>query len=107
MLKLYRFSEGGSFMPIYEYKCSTCDMSFEERQGFDADPVCACPQCQNEARRQFRPAPIIFKGSGFYVTDYPSGASSTLKSSTEETKSEPVAAATSETNSTSSTSTDE
>lgn len=76
-------------MPIYEYKCTTCDFSFERKQSFDAATVCACPQCQNEARRLFRPAPIIFKGSGFYVTDYASGSSSTLKnSSSEESKSD-------------------
>lgn len=79
-------------MPIYEYKCTTCDFSFERKQSFDAAAVCACPQCQHEARRLFRPAPIIFKGSGFYVTDYPSGSSSTLKNnSSEESKSEPAA----------------
>lgn len=80
-------------MPIYEYKCTTCDFSFERKQSFDAASVCSCPQCQNEARRLFKPAPIIFKGSGFYVTDYPSGSSSTLKSSSEGPKAEPVAAA--------------
>lgn len=79
-------------MPIYEYKCTTCDFSFERKQSFDAATVCACPQCQNEARRLFRPAPIIFKGSGFYVTDYPSGSSSTLKSNnSDESKSDTAA----------------
>ena len=71
-------------MPIYEYKCSTCDFSFEERQGFDADTICVCPQCQNTARRLFRPAPIIFKGKGFYVTDYPSGSATVSQTRAEE-----------------------
>ena len=71
-------------MPIYEYKCTSCDYSFEERQGFDAEPVCVCPQCQNSARRLFRPAPIIFKGKGFYVTDYPNGSASTSQNTSEE-----------------------
>ncbi len=57
-------------MPIYEYQCTACDHSFELRQGFDSDPVCDCPQCDSQSRRLFKPAPIIFKGSGFYVTDY-------------------------------------
>lgn len=57
-------------MPIYEYQCTACNHSFEQKQGFDADPICSCPICNNQARRLFRPAPIIFKGSGFYVTDY-------------------------------------
>lgn len=94
-------------MPIYEYKCTSCDFSFEQRQGFDAEAICACPQCQNDARRQFRPAPIIFKGSGFYVTDHPSRSSSTLKNHTSEETSEPVAAASSEAKSKPSTSTDD
>lgn len=56
-------------MPIYEYECCRCDHRFEERQGFDDKPVALCPRCQNKARRILRPVPIIFKGSGFYVTD--------------------------------------
>lgn len=57
-------------MPIYEYQCTSCEHCFEQKQGFDADPISICPLCQSPARRLFRPAPIIFKGSGFYVTDY-------------------------------------
>ncbi|MFA4835081.1 MAG: zinc ribbon domain-containing protein [Dehalococcoidia bacterium] len=74
-------------MPIYEYKCTSCNFSFEERQGFDAAPLCVCPKCRNEARRLFKPAPIIFKGKGFYVTDYPSSSASaaTARSKSEET----------------------
>lgn len=71
-------------MPIYEYQCTACDHSFEQRQGFDADPICACPQCENQARRLFQPAPIIFKGSGFYVTDYNGKSPSATHSSSEE-----------------------
>ena len=71
-------------MPTYEYKCTSCNFSFEERQGFDAEPVCICPRCQNEARRLFRPTPIIFKGKGFYVTDYPHGSSGTSQRRPEE-----------------------
>ena len=77
-------------MPIYEYKCASCNFSFEERQGFDAEPVCVCPKCQGEARRLFRPAPIIFKGSGFYVTDHngKSPSASGNGNGSEETKAE-------------------
>lgn len=57
-------------MPVYEYQCTNCDHSFELKQSFDAEPICSCPACSNEAKRLFKPAPIIFKGSGFYVTDY-------------------------------------
>ncbi len=71
-------------MPIYEYQCTSCDCSFERRQGFDAEPVCSCPRCQSEAKRLFQPAPIIFKGKGFYVTDYPSSSSTSARSKSEE-----------------------
>ena len=56
-------------MPIYEYKCDSCSFRFEKRQGFDDEPVAICPRCERLAHRVFHPAPVIFKGSGFYVTD--------------------------------------
>lgn len=57
-------------MPIYDYRCSSCGFKFELRQGFNAEPVETCPKCQGEANRQFHPATVIYKGSGFYTTDY-------------------------------------
>ena len=56
-------------MPIYEYECSLCHFHFERRQRFDEEPVAMCPECQGKARRVIHSIPIIFKGSGFYVTD--------------------------------------
>ncbi len=57
-------------MPIYEYECESCKHCFEKRQGFHDEPAAQCPQCQGQARRVIRSVPIIFKGSGFYVTDH-------------------------------------
>jgi putative FmdB family regulatory protein len=57
-------------MPIYEYECLLCGVHFELKQGFAEPPVDTCPHCQGKARRVFQPAPVIFKGSGFYITDY-------------------------------------
>ena len=58
-------------MPLYEYVCDSCRHTFEVRQGFNDEPVCVCPKCSKKrVRRVISPAPIIFKGSGFYVTDY-------------------------------------
>ncbi len=57
-------------MPIYDYLCAACDHQFELRQGFDADPVETCPKCQGQARRRFHSVTVIYKGSGFYTTDY-------------------------------------
>ena len=56
-------------MPIYEYECNSCHYRFDKRQGFNDAPLAECPKCQGTGRRVFYPAPIIFKGSGFYVTD--------------------------------------
>ena len=56
-------------MPIYEYECSVCQCRFERKQGFDAEPVAMCPECQGKARRVINSIPVIFKGSGFYITD--------------------------------------
>ncbi len=57
-------------MPIYEYECGHCRYHFELKQGFHDEPQAECPQCSKIARRVFLPTPIIFKGSGFYVTDH-------------------------------------
>ena len=56
-------------MPVYEYECGHCRCRFEMRQGFDDEPQAMCPQCQGRARRVFHSTPVIFKGSGFYITD--------------------------------------
>ncbi len=78
-------------MPIYEYECIHCGHRFELKQGFHDKPQAECPQCKKKAKRVFHPAPIIFKGSGFYVTDHRKGGeTSTGKESpgTEKTKTE-------------------
>lgn len=57
-------------MPIYEYKCGRCSYQFELRRGFGEDNgIAPCPVCQGKSLRIFSPVPIIFKGSGFYITD--------------------------------------
>ena len=56
-------------MPTYEYECEKCKIRFEKKQSFQDDPIAICPECKGKVRRVFQPAPIIFKGSGFYVTD--------------------------------------
>ena len=59
-------------MPTYEYKCSACDHVFEKFQSITAAPIKKCPQCgKNKAKRLISMgAGMIFKGSGFYITDY-------------------------------------
>ncbi len=57
-------------MPVYDYECASCSFKFEVRRGFNDSSDVSCPQCSSPARRVFHPVPIIFKGSGFYVTDH-------------------------------------
>ncbi len=56
-------------MPIYVYRCSSCDNRYETREGFEAPSTQSCPSCGAVARRVLFAPPIVFKGSGFYVTD--------------------------------------
>jgi putative FmdB family regulatory protein len=59
-------------MPTYEYACRKCDHQFEVFQSIKDDPLSQCPSCGDEALRRLigTGAGIIFKGSGFYETDY-------------------------------------
>jgi putative FmdB family regulatory protein len=55
-------------MPTYEYECPN-GHRYEKREGFDAPSTQKCPTCKKTARRVLFAPPIVFKGSGFYVTD--------------------------------------
>ena len=58
-------------MPTYEYKCRECQHEFEEFQSISAEPVKICPECQGQVERIISGGVgLIFKGSGFYITDY-------------------------------------
>jgi putative FmdB family regulatory protein len=56
-------------VPLYDYQCDHCGHRFEVRQGIKEDPLTICPQCEGSIRRVIHPVGIVFKGSGFYVTD--------------------------------------
>lgn len=58
-------------MPLYEYLCETCHTHFEVRRHFSDIGVPACPHCNGtgKVRKVFSMPAIVFKGSGFYVTD--------------------------------------
>lgn len=75
-------------MPIYEYECTLCRFRFEHRQGFEEEPTSLCPRCQGKARRVLHSVPVIFKGSGFYITDQGKGASYTNPKKPEEKEAE-------------------
>ena len=75
-------------MPVYTYKCTECGHQFEARQRFSDDPITECPVCGSHVRKVITPVGIVFKGSGFYVTDNKNGkTSSTLNGTGSTTKS--------------------
>src|SRR5438093_13446476 len=59
-------------MPTYEYKCDACGHDFEKFQSITASPIRKCPKCGKAKVRRLisTGAGLIFKGSGFYITDY-------------------------------------
>ena len=69
-------------MPTYEYECKSCSFSFEAFQSMKDDPLNDCPECGKEVRRLINGgAGVIFKGSGFYVTDKSKSSKPDTKSS--------------------------
>jgi putative FmdB family regulatory protein len=101
-------------MPTYDYECDACGHRFELYQSISADPERKCPACKKLKLRRLigTGAAVVFKGSGFYQTDYrsdsykksaaadsgssSSGSSSTEKPSSEKTPSEKPASKPSE-----------
>lgn len=63
-------------MPTYDYRCTACSHTFEEFQSMSAKPLRKCPVCSKNTLERLigTGAGIIFKGSGFYETDYRSDA---------------------------------
>ncbi len=62
-------------MPTYEYECPECGIRFERFQKMTEEPIKACPRCGGKVRRLIGTGScILFKGHGFYATDYASGS---------------------------------
>ena len=59
-------------MPTYEYECQSCEHEFEQFQSMKDDPLKECPECGKKKlkRKVGGGAGLIFKGTGFYITDY-------------------------------------
>src|SRR5882724_9721667 len=58
-------------MPLYEYQCDACGRRFELIRKFSDPPLDACPTCGGAVRKLVSSPAFQFKGSGFYITDYP------------------------------------
>ncbi|MEW6600247.1 MAG: FmdB family zinc ribbon protein [Nitrospirota bacterium] len=81
-------------MPIYEYKCVKCNKQFEIMQKMSDAPMTVCSSCGGELKKLITNTSFVLKGSGWYVTDYPSADrkraidSKKSKSSKKDTKTE-------------------
>jgi putative FmdB family regulatory protein len=68
-------------MPTYGYKCKSCGHEFEILQKMSDAPLKTCPNCSGELQKKMYAAGVIFKGSGYYTTDYKNSKSSDSGSS--------------------------
>jgi len=59
-------------MPIYGYRCEQCGHELEVLQSMKDEPLRVCPNCMGPLRKMIYPVGIVFKGSGYYTTDYKS-----------------------------------
>jgi len=58
-------------MPLYEYECQKCGHIFEKTQSITAEALKRCPKCRGKVQRLISPnVHVLFKGNGFYCTDY-------------------------------------
>ena len=74
-------------MPTYDYKCSNCNHTFEYFQPMSAAPLTECPECKGNLKRIIGTGSgPIFKGSGFYQTDYKGKSQQGKKSNESENK---------------------
>ena len=70
-------------MPTYEYVCKKCHHRFEAFQSIASQPLKVCPSCKGQLERLISGGSgLIFKGSGFYITDYKNASSSSSVAST-------------------------
>jgi putative FmdB family regulatory protein len=94
-------------MPTYEYQCRECGGRVEAFQKITDEPLSTCADCGGALRRVLFPVGIVFKGSGFYVTDYKNKENgSSSKSSSAPTSAAKTAAEKSSTESKASTTTE-
>ncbi|MBV8720062.1 MAG: FmdB family transcriptional regulator [Chloroflexi bacterium] len=63
-------------MPTYTYTCTACNDLIEKRQSFSDPPLTTCEQCGGALRKVIHPVGIVFKGSGWYITDSRSSTAS-------------------------------
>lgn len=73
-------------MPIYTYHCEKCEHEFEKYQSFSEETLVTCPVCKKKTlQKVYKPALVMFKGSGYYVTD-----NNSSKATLKDTKKKPA-----------------
>jgi putative FmdB family regulatory protein len=71
-------------MPTYGYECKSCGHTFDVFQSMSDEPIRICPECGKEVRRLINGGTgVIFKGSGFYITDRKGGSGSAASGKSE------------------------
>ena len=91
-------------MPTYVYKCADTGQIFELVQKFSADNGAECTTCGSQSKRQISAPTVIYKGSGFYTTDYGSGSGSKPSNGSKSSKSDSSSSDSSDSSSSSSSS---
>ncbi|MGE3798417.1 MAG: FmdB family zinc ribbon protein [Thermomicrobiales bacterium] len=66
-------------MPTYHYRCINCAHEFDQFQKFSEDALTVCPECEGQIKRVLQPVGIVFKGSGWYITDSRESSSGAAK----------------------------
>jgi putative FmdB family regulatory protein len=77
-------------MPTYSYHCESCGHDFEAVQRFADEPLRECPQCGGAIRRVIQPVGVVFKGSGWYITDSRAKSAESGDSAEKSTKKTPT-----------------
>ncbi len=71
-------------MPLYTYRCNECGYQFDRQQRMSDAPLTDCPMCNGRVRRVVNAVGVVFKGSGFYITDSRNGKNASLATSSSE-----------------------
>ncbi|MBN1887624.1 MAG: FmdB family transcriptional regulator [Thermoflexales bacterium] len=82
-------------MPIYTYRCDTCGVQFDKRQSFSDKPLTRCPECNGSVRRLLQTPGIVFKGSGWYITDSRRSSSASVPAKSKDSTSSDTSSSTS------------
>lgn len=85
-------------MPVYTYHCENCGHEFDKQQSFNEETLRVCPHCRKHSlHKVYKPTGVVFKGSGFYVTDKRSSGASSPNGGSKATTSQSDAKSQSET----------